>query len=269
MLEDRFGIPSFINNDGSLFAYGEAIAGLLPYVNGLLAATGRPKRYQNLVGITLGTGLGGGIVCDGEMLVGDNSCAGELWLMRNKLEPDFDAEEGACIRAVRRVYAEEAGVAFDEAPDPRGVFEIGSGLRAGDQRAALKAFRHLAEVVGDAAAQASTLVDGLVVIGGGISRAWPLFLSPLVAEMNGTYGTPKGRRLRRLAPLAFDLEDLAQRERFLEGAVREIVVPGGVRRIAYDAAQRVGVGVSRLGTSEAIAVGAYAFALGRLDAAAP
>ena len=34
MLEDRFGIPVFINNDGDLFVYGEAIAGFLPYVNG-------------------------------------------------------------------------------------------------------------------------------------------------------------------------------------------------------------------------------------------
>ena len=36
MLEDKFAIPVFINNDGDLFVYGEAIAGFLPYVNGLL-----------------------------------------------------------------------------------------------------------------------------------------------------------------------------------------------------------------------------------------
>ncbi len=33
MLEETFGIPVFINNDGDLFAYGEAIAGLLPDIN--------------------------------------------------------------------------------------------------------------------------------------------------------------------------------------------------------------------------------------------
>lgn len=33
MLEDRFHLPVFINNDGDLFAYGEAIAGFLPFVN--------------------------------------------------------------------------------------------------------------------------------------------------------------------------------------------------------------------------------------------
>lgn len=37
MLEARFGIPVFINNDGDLFAYGEAVAGFLPYANTLLA----------------------------------------------------------------------------------------------------------------------------------------------------------------------------------------------------------------------------------------
>src|SRR6201987_2812235 len=33
MLEERFKLPVFINNDGDLFTYGEAIAGFLPYVN--------------------------------------------------------------------------------------------------------------------------------------------------------------------------------------------------------------------------------------------
>jgi len=50
MLEERFGIPTFINNDGDLFVYGEAIAGFLPYVNGLLEKAGSPKRYKNLFG---------------------------------------------------------------------------------------------------------------------------------------------------------------------------------------------------------------------------
>ena len=81
MLEEKFGIPVFINNDGDLFVYGEAIAGFLPYVNGLLEKAGSPKRYKNLFGVTLGTGFGGGIVRDGELFIGDNSMAGEVWLL--------------------------------------------------------------------------------------------------------------------------------------------------------------------------------------------
>src|SRR5512135_1031582 len=70
MLQKKFGIPTFINNDGDLFVYGEAIAGFLPYVNGLLEKAGSPKRYNNLFGVTLGTGLGGGIVRRGELFLG-------------------------------------------------------------------------------------------------------------------------------------------------------------------------------------------------------
>ena len=57
-LEEKFKIPVFINNDGNLFAYGEALAGALPAINEKLAAAGSPKRYKNLLGITLGTGFG-------------------------------------------------------------------------------------------------------------------------------------------------------------------------------------------------------------------
>ena len=73
MLEEKFGIPVFMNNDGDLFVYGEAIGGILPHVNGLLEKAGSPKRYKNLFGITLGTGFGGGIVRNGEIFIGDNS----------------------------------------------------------------------------------------------------------------------------------------------------------------------------------------------------
>ena len=124
MLEDKFKIPTFINNDGDLFVYGEAIAGLLPHVNHLLEKAGSPKRCHNLFGVTLGTGFGGGIVRNGELFIGDNSSAGEVWLLRNKLAPQMNAEEGACIRAVRRVYAEGAGLPFEQAPDPREIAEI-------------------------------------------------------------------------------------------------------------------------------------------------
>ena len=61
-------------------------------------------------GVTLGTGFGGGIVRDGALFIGDNSMAGEIWLARHKLEHDTNAEEGASIRAVRRVYAARAGL---------------------------------------------------------------------------------------------------------------------------------------------------------------
>ncbi len=264
MLEEKFGIPVFMNNDGDLFVYGEAIGGILPHVNGLLEKAGSPKRYKNLFGITLGTGFGGGIVRNGEIFIGDNSASGEVWLLRNKLDPSMNAEEGACIRAVRRVYANQSGTPFDQVPEPKELFEIANGNMVGNQAAAREAFRCLGESAGDAVANAITLIDGLTVIGGGISNAWPLFLPALVDELNSTFTNPAGEKFRRLLPAAFNLEDTVQLETFLKGETRTIKVPGSDRSLAYDPLLRVGVGMSRLGTSQAIAIGAYAFALQKL-----
>ncbi len=265
MLEKKFGIPVFLNNDGDLFVYGEAIAGFLPWVNGLLEKAGSPKRYKNLFGVTLGTGFGGGVVRDGELFTGDNSMGVEVWLLRNKLDPQMNAEEGASIRAVRRAYAAKAGISFEQAPEPKAIYDIGRGKAPGDQEAAREAFRRLGEVVGDAMAQALTLVDGLAVIGGGISGAAPLFLPALVNELNSTYTSPKGAKFRRLTQVAFNLEDPAQLQQFLQGEKREVSVPGSKKKVQYDPLPRIGVGMSRLGTTEAVAVGAYAFALRKLD----
>ena len=66
-LSDTFGIPVFINNDGDLFAYGEAIGGALPKINSRLKAAGSSKRYHNLLGYTFGTGLGVGMVVNDEL----------------------------------------------------------------------------------------------------------------------------------------------------------------------------------------------------------
>jgi glucokinase len=264
MLEAKFGLPVFINNDGDLFAYGEAIAGFLPYVNGLLAQAGSPRRFENLFGVTLGTGFGGGLVRRGELFRGDNSMAAEIWLFRNKLQPQTNADEGASIRAVRRTYAELTGIPFSESPDPREIEAIAFGRLPGHRAAATEAYRRLGEVAGDALALALNLVDGLAVIGGGLSAAAPLFMPALLAELNSTYTGPDGRPLRRLVQQAFNLEDPDQLAAFLRGATREIAVPGTDRQVAYDPLARTGVGLSRLGTSEAIAIGAYAFALEQL-----
>jgi glucokinase len=264
MLEDRFEVPVFINNDGDLFAFGEAIAGLLPWVNDLLAAAGSPKRYRNLVGATLGTGFGGGIVRDGHLWIGDNSAGGEIWLLRNRLDPSANVEEAVSIRAVRHVYARQAAIDFDAAPEPRDIFEIGQGRRPGNREAAVEAFRCMGVAAGDALASATTLLDGLVVIGGGLAGASELFLPALVAEMNAPFETPGGA-VPRLEVKVFNVEDPEQRAAFVRGDAREVEVPGSRRKVAYDPASRTGVGLSRLGTSRAVALGAYAFALSALD----
>ncbi len=264
LLEAEFRRPVFINNDGNLFVYGEAIAGFLPYVNDLLSAAGNPKRYRNLFGITLGTGLGGGIVLDRRLLVGDSSNGGEAHLLRNVLDPSLMAEEGACIRAVRGVYAREAGLASVDAPEPKTIADIAGGHAPGNAVAAREAFRRLGEVAGDAIAQALALIDGVAVIGGGMAAAHPLFLPSLVDAMNRSYARPGGGWQSRLSARACNVEDAAGRAEFTRHQRREIEVPGTGARVGYDPQPRTAVGVSRLGTSEAVAVGAYAYALERL-----
>ena len=184
MLEEQFKIPVYLNNDGDLFVYGEAIAGFLPYLNNLLEEKDSPKRYRNLFGVTLGTGFGGGIVYDGQLYLGDNSAAAEIWCLRNKLHPDSFAEEGASIRAVQRVYMNKSGLAENDPPSPKNIFEIGTGKKEGNRQAALEAFKALGVVVGDALANSITLLDAPIVIGGGLVGAASLFLPALVDEMN-------------------------------------------------------------------------------------
>ena len=265
MLIEKFGIPVFINNDGDLFAYGEAIAGLLPEVNTMLEQAGNPKRYKNILGATFGTGFGGGIVSNGELFMGDNSAQGEINRIRNKIYPFYSAEESVSIRGVKKTFAREARISDIYCPEPETIFKIGTNKEPGNKDAARKAFDKLAIAAGDALANSITLIDGIIVIGGGLSGAWPLFLQKLVAEMNHQFETANGHHLDRLEIKVFNLENEREREIFIRGRVREIKVPFSESKITYDPLKRIGVGISRLGTSLATSIGAYAFALNELD----
>ena len=101
--------------------------GFLPKVNQMLEEAGSPKRFNKLFGITLGTGFGAGIVADGQLYIGDNSAAGEIWITRNKRHPKCFAEEGVSIRAVQGTYARIAGIDAAQAPSPKDIYEIGTG----------------------------------------------------------------------------------------------------------------------------------------------
>ena len=64
----------------------------------------------------------------------------------------------------------------------------------------------------------------------------------------------------------FDLDDEAEFAEFVAGESREITVPGTDRKVIYDPMKRTGVAMTQIGASKAISVGAYNFALSRLDA---
>ena len=65
-LQKHLGLPVFISNDANCAALGET------------GETGAAKGYRNIVMITLGTGVGGGIIIDGKIYEGDHSAGAEL-----------------------------------------------------------------------------------------------------------------------------------------------------------------------------------------------
>ena len=75
------GIPVYIENDANCAALGEALAG-----------SGKGKK--SFIAVTLGTGVGSGIVLDGQVLTGCNDAGGELGHMTIK----FDGEPCNCGR---------------------------------------------------------------------------------------------------------------------------------------------------------------------------
>lgn len=265
-LQEKFKLPVFINNDGDLFAYGEACAGALPDVNKHFEAMGSPRRYHNLLGITLGTGTGGGVVYKGELFIGDNAAAAEIWTMRNKRHPECFSEEGAAIRGVKHAYRKYSGDSADLTP--KDICEIAEGKRPGNQQAARDAFTEMGDILGNQIAEANLVVDGLVVIGGGVSNAHKWFMPALIKELNSTVKCYDNRgEFPRMESKAYDLTDLAQSEQFYAGGSTLVQIPYSDKKVVYNKDKKIGVTLSKLGTSSAVAIGAYSFALNEIDKA--
>ena len=128
-LQDKFGIPVFINNDGDLFAYGEAFAGRLPEINAKLEVLGSPKRYHNLIGYTFGTGFGVGIVSGGRLHIGDNSCV-ETFCLYNCIDTGNIAEATVSAGGIRREYARLTG--NNAEIDTKEIYDIADGTNVID-----------------------------------------------------------------------------------------------------------------------------------------
>lgn len=262
-LEEKFGIPVFINNDGDLFAYGEAIGGILPEINAKLAELGSTKVYSNLLGYTFGTGFGMGMVIDNRLNRGNNSAA-ETFCLRHKNHPEVYVEEGVAIRAIKRVYAEKSGD-IHHTFEPKDICDIAEGKLEGNREAAIAAFEEFGEVAGDAIATAVTLTDSLVVIGGGLTGAKKYFMPALLRQLRGVLHSIKGEEIPRMPEKTYNLDDEEEFVQFAHGAARPIKVYGTDRTVIYDPMKATGVAISKLGASKAISIGAYSFALAMLD----
>ena len=262
-LQNEFGIPVYINNDGDLFAYGEALCGALPEINKKLAEAGSAKRYKNMLGYTFGTGFGVGVVVNGHLNLGDNSCV-ETFCLPHKTKKGIIAEEGVAVRAIKRVYAETSGENGHNY-EPKEIYEIAEGKLPGNMDAAKKAFAEFGEIAGDSMAVAAQLIDGIIVIGGGITAARKYFLPSLLDELRSSLGTLGGDSVKRVQMEVFNLDDPAEFEKFAKGDRRSLAVKGTNLTVDYDPMKRIGVTFSKLGASKAISAGAYAFALSKID----
>ncbi len=262
-LESKFGVPVFINNDGDLFAYGEALAGKLVEINKKVAELGGVKRFKSLIGYTFGTGFGVGHVYDNVLHLGDNSCI-ETFCLPHKFDPNVITEEGVAVRAVKRVYAELSGV-LDSSLEPKDIYDIAEGRKAGDRKAAIKAFEQMGQVAGNAMTMSMSLLDGIVVIGGGITAAKKYIMPALFEEVRGTRTTLSGEVVNRVQPKIYNLDDEEEFREFAKGKSHPIKVYGTDKYVNYDEEKRIGIAISSIGASKAISLGAYNYALSQLD----
>lgn len=155
ILEEEFSLPVFVDNDANCFAYGEKIFG-------------KGRDIENFVGITLGTGLGAGIIHNHKLL-SDANCGsgefGEIPYMNVKLE-DY------------------CGSRFFTGSTGRSGYEIATDARKGDSEA-LGIFeeygRHLAHLV---KVVMLTLDPEAIIFGGAISRSFDLFKDAIMANLS-------------------------------------------------------------------------------------
>lgn len=262
-LEKEFGIPVFINNDGNLFAYGEAMAGALPWLNRELEKAGSDKRYRNLTGVTLGTGFGCGVVINGSLLLGDNGEGGNVWCLRNRKYPDCIADDSVSVRAVIREYAEFSGDGRDLSP--KQIFDIAEGKLEGDREAAVRSFSELGAAAGDALATATSIADGIIVIGGGLTGAAKYIMPALIGAMNEETGMLDGTRFKRLQSETIYIDGKEALKKFTSSVSGTIKIFGHGCHVAYEREKRTAVLLSMEGASKSISTGAYIFALNSLD----
>ncbi|MDJ0706487.1 MAG: ROK family protein [Leptolyngbyaceae cyanobacterium MO_188.B28] len=156
-LEARTGRPTILANDANCAGLGEAWLGA-------------GRSFRDLIMLTLGTGVGGAIILDGELFVGRQGTAGELGLIT--LNPDGpecnsgnrgSLEQYCSVRAVRR----ETGL------DPA---ELAAKAKAGDEDA-IAFWRSYGRNLGAGLASLIyVLTPEAIILGGGISAGCDLFL---------------------------------------------------------------------------------------------
>ncbi|GAA1590030.1 ROK family glucokinase [Actinomadura kijaniata] len=196
-VEDRVGLPVVVENDANATAWGEA-------------RFGAGRGHDFIVLVTLGTGIGGGIIIDGELYRGRFGIGAEVGHFR--VVPDGRrcgcgnrgcweqyASGNALLHEARelaRVSPAMAGRLLELGEgSPEGISgpEITQAAREGDP-AALECFRTVAKWAGQGLADLTAILDpGLFIIGGGLSDAGDLLLDPVRTAFHNAL-TGRGHR---------------------------------------------------------------------------
>jgi glucokinase len=178
----RLGLPVAIENDGNVACLAESRLG---------AAAGS----RHVVMLTLGTGVGGGVLIDGRIFHGSSGVGGELGHV--VVDPDGPpcqghcpnrgclevlASAGALVATACRIAQRRGGGALDRADGITARLVIDEALR-GDAEAC-EAVAATGRYVGIALAGFVNVFNPeVVVIGGGLCSAGDVLLEPAVAEM--------------------------------------------------------------------------------------
>jgi glucokinase len=169
-MSEMTGLKVKAGNDANVAAMGEFWMG-------------GGKGYQNLVLVTLGTGVGGGIILNGHILSGNTGSAGEIGhILVNEEETEpCGCNKKGCLEQYASAsgivrLAKEALKASEEASALRGVEEISAKLifdcaKKGD-KLAKEVVEEACRYLGLALSHIAQVVDPEVfVIGGGVSKA--------------------------------------------------------------------------------------------------
>ena len=103
------------------------------------------------------------------------------------------------------------------------------------------------------------------MLGGGLSKAHKFFMPALLRELRAVQHTRSGIAIPRVPSRVYNLEDEAEFADFARGESVSIPVYGSDETIPCDTQKRIGIITSRIGTSTATSIGAYCFALHKID----
>jgi predicted NBD/HSP70 family sugar kinase len=128
----------------------------------------------------------------------------------------------------------------------------------------LYSFIQYGKALGFVLADVITLIDGLVVIGGGISAAWDLFAPAMFKAIHKKHRSANGNTCNRTTVKVFNLENEQEKQIFFKGTVEKIKVFAN-NSIYCDTMARTAVMRSKRKASNSISIGAYYFAISQLN----